>query len=124
MHREASSLVFQETLRELMVKKEEVITEREERQRKEKEATTKSFVDLQLRALEVEEASAKFSLVEAEAKAKLMDVDAKSKVLEAEAKIMAGENRIMLMDLATIDEFYLGESIHFSGETCHFLDKL
>jgi hypothetical protein len=53
MHHQASSLAFQETLRELMVKKEEAITKKEERRRKEKEASTKSFVDLQLRAPEV-----------------------------------------------------------------------
>jgi hypothetical protein len=64
-----------------MVKKEEAITEREERRHKEKEATAKSFVDLQLRALKVKEALAKSRLVEAEAKARLMDADAKSKVL-------------------------------------------
>ena len=69
-----------------MVKKEETIAEREERQHNEKEATAKIFVDLQLRALEVEEALVK------------------SKVLEAEAKIMAEENRIMLTDLATITD--------------------
>jgi hypothetical protein len=81
MHRQASSLAFQDTLRELMVKKEEAITEREERRHKEKEATAKSFVDLQLRALEVKVAFAKSRLIEAEAKARLMDADAKSKVL-------------------------------------------
>jgi hypothetical protein len=69
MHHQASSLAFQETLRELMAKKEEAIVEREERRHKEKEATTKSFVDLQLRALEVEEAQVKSILIEAEAKA-------------------------------------------------------
>jgi hypothetical protein len=42
-----------------MVKKEETIAEREERRRKEKYATTKSFVDLQMRALEVKDALAK-----------------------------------------------------------------
>jgi hypothetical protein len=87
-----------------MVKKEEAITEREERRRQEKEATAKSFVDLKERALEVEEALAKSKLIEAEAKARLMDADANSKVLEAEAKIMAEENRIMVTELATITD--------------------
>jgi hypothetical protein len=72
-------------------------------------------------------------------------------MLEVEAKIMAEENRIMLLDLATItdpvqknldreeaeddlcsrrlkdigiDECHLGESSHFLGETCHFLNIL
>jgi hypothetical protein len=54
------------------------------------EATTKSFVDLQLRALEVKEAWAKSILVEAEAKARLVDAYAKSKVLEDEAKLGHG----------------------------------
>jgi hypothetical protein len=48
MNPQASSLAFQDTLRELMVKKEEAIPEREERRRKEKEATAKISVDLQL----------------------------------------------------------------------------
>jgi hypothetical protein len=39
-------LAFQETFKELMTKKEEATAEREERQRRDKEATTKSFVDL------------------------------------------------------------------------------
>jgi hypothetical protein len=94
-------MTFQETLRELMVNKEEAIAEREERHHKEKEATAKSFVDLQVRALEVEEAIAKSKLVEAKAK---LITNAKSKVLEAEAKIMAKENRMMLTDLATITD--------------------
>jgi hypothetical protein len=38
----------------------------------------KSFVDLQPKALEVEEARAKCSLIEAKAKARLMDADARS----------------------------------------------
>jgi hypothetical protein len=53
----------------LIFKKEEAIAEREERWHKEKEATAKSFVDLQVRALAVEVALAKSKLVEAEAKA-------------------------------------------------------
>jgi hypothetical protein len=68
MHRQASTMAFQETLREFMVKKEEAITERKVRRRKEKEVTTKSFVDLQMRAIEVEESLAKSILVEAEAR--------------------------------------------------------
>jgi hypothetical protein len=68
------------------------------------EATTKSFVDLQLRALEVKEAWAKSILVEAEAMVRLMDAKAKSRLLEVESKIMAEDNRIMLTDLATISD--------------------
>jgi predicted nucleic acid-binding Zn-ribbon protein len=82
MHCQASSMAFQETLRELIVKMEEAIAERKERRRKEKEATAKGFVDVQLRALEVEESLAKSRLVEAKAKDRLMDVDGKSKVLD------------------------------------------
>jgi hypothetical protein len=47
-----------------MVKKEEAIAKKEERRRKEKEAPAKSFVDLQLRAVEVEEAGAKSILLD------------------------------------------------------------
>ncbi|KAK1602620.1 hypothetical protein QYE76_007974 [Lolium multiflorum] len=83
---------------------DEAITEREERWRKEKHATAKSFFDLQLRALEVEEDLVKFRLLEDEAKTGLMDVDSKSTVLEAESKNMTEENRIMLTDLAAISD--------------------
>ncbi|KAK1680162.1 hypothetical protein QYE76_041010 [Lolium multiflorum] len=83
MHHQTSSLAFQDTLRDLMVNKEEIITEREER---------------------LVEAEAKARLVDAEAKSKVLEAKAKSKVLEAEAKIMAEENQIMLTDLATISD--------------------
>jgi hypothetical protein len=43
---QAGSLAFQETFKELMTKKEEATPEREERRRRDKEANTKSFVDL------------------------------------------------------------------------------
>jgi hypothetical protein len=43
---QVSSLAFQETLKELMVKKEVAIAESEELRHRDKEATTKSFIDL------------------------------------------------------------------------------
>jgi hypothetical protein len=94
-------LALQDTSRELIVKKEETIANREERRRKEKEATSKSFVDLHMRSLEVEDANAKSRLLKAKAKAKLMGVDAKSRLLQVEAKVIAEENRINLTDLDT-----------------------
>jgi hypothetical protein len=65
MNCKVSSLAFQDTLMELMVQKEEPIDERQERRHEKKEAITKRFVDLQMRALEVEVALAKSRLVEA-----------------------------------------------------------
>jgi hypothetical protein len=85
-----------------MVKKKEALAEREEMRHKEKEVATKSFGDLQMRDIEVEEANAKSRLLEAEAKARLIDANAKSRLLEAEAKVIAQEDRIMLTDLDTI----------------------
>jgi hypothetical protein len=53
-----------------MTKKEEATAEREERWRRDKEATTKSFVDLQERSVAADKAIAKARLLEAEAKTK------------------------------------------------------
>jgi hypothetical protein len=112
-------LTFQETFKELMTKKEEATAEREERRRRDKEATTKSFVDLQERSvvadeviakarlLEAEaktkalEAEAKARLLEAEARTKLLETEATTKLLEAQAMLMAEETKIMLTDLET-----------------------
>jgi hypothetical protein len=83
---QAGSLAFQETFKELMTKKEEATAEREERQRRDKEATTKSFVDLQERSVAANEAIAKARLLEAEAKTKAMEAEAKARLLEVEAR--------------------------------------
>jgi hypothetical protein len=116
------SLTFQETFKELMTKKEEATAEREERRRRDKEATTKSFVDLQERSvaageaiakarfLEGEaktkalEAEAKARLLEAEVRTKLLETEAKTKLLEAQAMLMAEETKIMLTNLETISD--------------------
>jgi hypothetical protein len=59
-------LAFQETLKELMTKKEEATVETEERRHKDKEATTKSFIDLQEWSVAADKAIAKARLLEAE----------------------------------------------------------
>jgi hypothetical protein len=64
--RQAGSLAFHETFKELMTKKEEAIAEREERQRRYKEDITKSFVDLQERSVTADEAIPKARLLEAD----------------------------------------------------------
>jgi hypothetical protein len=69
--RQAGSLAFQETFKELMTRKEEVTTEREERQRRDKESTTKSFIDLQERSIAADEAETKTKALEAKVKARL-----------------------------------------------------
>jgi hypothetical protein len=109
--------VYQETFKEIIVKKEEAIAEREEHGSRDKEATTKSFVDLQERSVAANEAIAKARLLEAEvktnnmeaeakarfleARTKLLEAEAKTKLLEAEALLVAEENKIMLTDLDT-----------------------
>jgi hypothetical protein len=115
-------LVFQETFKELMTKKEEATAEREEWQRRDKEATTKSFVDLQERSVAADEAIAKARLLEAEAKTKgpgsrgqgkalggrgeeqALGDRGMTKLLEAQAMLMAEETKIMLTDLETISD--------------------
>jgi hypothetical protein len=105
--------VFQETLKELMVKKQEAIAEREERWRRDKEATTKRFVDLQERSFATDKAIAKAKLLEVEAKTKAWEVEAKArflkanaktKILAAEAMLMVEETKIMLTDLDSISD--------------------
>jgi hypothetical protein len=122
MARQAGSLVFQETFKALMTMKEEATAKREERRHRDKEATTKSFVDLQERSiadietiamarlLEVEaktkalETEAKARFLEAEARTKLLETEAKTKLLEAQAMLMAEKTKIMLTYLETISD--------------------
>jgi hypothetical protein len=103
--RQADSMAFQETFKELITKNKEATAEREERWRRDKEATTKSFVNLQERSIAADEAiakarlleaetkalevEAKTTLLEAEARTKLLDTEAKTKPLEAQAMLMA-----------------------------------
>jgi hypothetical protein len=119
---QADSLAFQETFKELMTKKEEATAEREERRPRDKEATTKIFVDLQERYVAADEAIAKARLLEAESKTKaleaeakarllkveartkLLETDATTKLLEPQAMLMAEETKIMLTDLETISD--------------------
>jgi hypothetical protein len=94
--RQVDSMAFQETFKELITKNKEATAEREERWRRDKEATTKSFVNLQERSVAADEAiakarllEAKTTLLEAEARTKLLDTEAKTKPLEAQAMLMA-----------------------------------
>jgi hypothetical protein len=82
---QADSFAFQETSKQLMVKKEEVIVGREEWQHRDKEATTKSFIDLQERSVAAGEAI-KARIMELEAKTKALEAEAKARLLEAEAR--------------------------------------
>jgi hypothetical protein len=119
--RQAGSLAFKETFKELMTNKEEATAEREERQRRDKEATTKSFVDLQEWSVAADEAIAKARLLEAEAKTKALETEAKARLLESEARtklletkaktklleaqaMLMEETKIMLTDLETISD--------------------
>jgi hypothetical protein len=103
-------LAFQETFKELITKKEEATAEREERRCRDKEATTKNFVDLQERSVAADEAIAKARLLEAdantkalesEAKARLLDAEARTKLFETEATTKLLEAQAMLMDEET-----------------------
>jgi hypothetical protein len=69
-----------------MTKKEEANAERGERRRRDKEATTKSVVDLQERFVAADEALAKAMMLESEAKTKALEAEAKARLLEAEAR--------------------------------------
>jgi hypothetical protein len=67
-------LALQQTFKKLMVKNEKATAEREDRRHKDKEATAKSFVDLQKRSGAADEAIAKARFLEAEAKIKALEV--------------------------------------------------
>jgi hypothetical protein len=73
-------------LKELMVKKEEAIAERREWQRRDKDATTKSFVDLQEWSIAADDAIAKARALEVEAKTKALEAEAKTRLLEAKTR--------------------------------------
>jgi hypothetical protein len=96
-----------------MVNKEEAIAEREEMRCKDKQATAKSFVDLQERSVTANKAIAKARLLEAEvkiealeaeAKARLLEAEAKTKLLEAKTKLMTEKNNIMFTELKSISD--------------------
>jgi hypothetical protein len=81
-----------------------------ERRRRHKEATTKSFVDLQERSVAADEAITKARLLEAETKTKALEAETKARLLEAEArtkllktetKTKLHEAQVMLMDEET-----------------------
>jgi hypothetical protein len=111
-----------------------------------KEATTKSFIDLQERfvatdeavakarmlefetktkALEAEakarflEAEARTKLLETEAKNKLLETETKTKLLEAEAMLMAEENKIMLTNFETISDSIRQEWLVMRFKPCN-----
>jgi hypothetical protein len=117
--RQVGSLAFQETFKELMVKKEEAIAKKQ-RRCSDKVATSKSFVGLQEKSIATNKAIAKAGILEAEAKTKalgakpkarlleaevntkILEDEATTNLLEAEAKLMAEENKIILNGLETI----------------------
>jgi hypothetical protein len=66
LKRDASTLFFGETLKGLMAEKEDAVAKRDEKRRREKEATRNSFIDLTKRALDIEESNARAEAIEAE----------------------------------------------------------
>jgi hypothetical protein len=59
LKRDASALALIETLKTMMVEKEEAILRREEKRRREKEAACATFIDLTKQALQVQKLSPK-----------------------------------------------------------------
>jgi hypothetical protein len=84
--KDAAALALSETFKGWMADKEEAIAVREEKKRREKEATANAFYDLTKKATEVEESMAK------------------AKAIEAKAKLMAEEREIMLVDTTNMME--------------------
>jgi hypothetical protein len=79
MKKDVAALALSKTFKGWMADKEEAIAMREEKKRREKEATANVFYDLTKKAIEVEESIAK------------------AKAIDAEAKLMAEEREIMLV---------------------------
>jgi hypothetical protein len=80
MKKDVAALALSETFKGWMADKEEAIAVREEKKRREKEATCNQFFDLTKKAIEVEE------------------IMAKANAIEPEAKLMAEKREIMLVD--------------------------
>jgi hypothetical protein len=68
MKKDVAALALSETFKGCMANKEEAIAVREEKKRREKEATANAFYDLTKKAIEVEKSMAKAKAIEAEAK--------------------------------------------------------
>jgi hypothetical protein len=86
MKKDVAALALSKTFKGWMADKEEAIAVRDEKKRREKEATANVFYDLTKKAIEVEESIAK------------------AKAIEAEAKLMAEEREIMLVDTTNMTE--------------------
>jgi hypothetical protein len=83
---DASTFALSKTFKGWIADKEEAITKREDKRRREKEATCNKFFDLTKKAIGIE------------------DNMAKAKALEAEAKQMAKEREIMFIDTTNMTE--------------------
>jgi hypothetical protein len=84
--KDAATLALSETFEGWMADKGEAIAMREEKKRREKEATVNAFYYLTKKATGVEESMAK------------------AKAIETEATLMAGEREIMLVDTTNMTE--------------------
>jgi FtsZ-binding cell division protein ZapB len=84
--REATALALSETFKGWMFDKDEAIAKREEKMRREKEATCNQLFNLTKKAIEVEESMTK------------------TKTLEAEAKLMVKEREIIFIDTTNMME--------------------
>ncbi|KAK1644416.1 hypothetical protein QYE76_062221 [Lolium multiflorum] len=98
--REASALALSQTLEKIMVESQAVLAKRDEKSSLEKEGSIAIYLNLTKEAIEVQRMDAEAKKADAEAKM----LDAKARRMDAEAKIRAEDTRIMLADLATMDD--------------------
>jgi hypothetical protein len=82
LKRDASTLAFGETFQGLMAQREDALSKRDKKRRREKEATCASFIDFTKRAFKIEESIAR------------------TKAIETKAKLLTEENRIILAALS------------------------
>jgi hypothetical protein len=86
LNRDVTVLALSETFKGWMVYKEEAIAKRDEKRRREKEATCAQFFDLAKKAIEIEETMAK------------------AKAMEVEVNVLAEEREIMFIDTTKMME--------------------
>jgi hypothetical protein len=98
LHREASTIALENTLKSVFADKEEACAKRDEQRRRDKEEHMQSFANIQ-RTLEIQQRKLDLAEVKERARAKKLELKAN----EYEATLLAEESKIMMADLSALD---------------------
>jgi hypothetical protein len=99
LHRQASSIALENTLKSVFVNKKEASAKRDERKCRDKEEKMQSFADIQRKTLEVQQR--KLDLAEVKERVGAKELELKTK--ECEDTLLAVERKIMMADLNALD---------------------